>query len=176
MPIATPRTSVASRRSSAASAPTVRTPSRCRAASATGPTPQSARTGRGPSTSCSSSGATTRSPSGFASSEAIFASCLPDSGADRGRKARPGAYRGAERGAELLDVAGVAPASAGGLRNASSSDTGSTTGAASASTAITCSDTAEYRLPRGGSTTACGHSRRACPIGIAERAPNTRAW
>ena len=176
MPIATPRTSVASRRSSAASAPTVRTPSRCRAASATGPTPQSARTGSGPSTSCSSSGATTRSPSGFASSEAIFASCLPDPApteAGRPVRARTAARRVVPNSSTS---AGVAPASAGGSRNASSSDTGSTTGAASASTAITCSDTAEYRPPRGGSTTACGHSRRACPIGIAERAPNTRAW
>ena len=70
----------------------------------------------------------------------------------------------------------AAPASAGGSRNASSSETGSTTGAASASTPITCSDTAPYSAPRGGSTTAWGHSRRACPIGIADRAPNTRAW
>ena len=78
VPIATPRTSVASRRSSAARAPTVRTPSRCSAVSATGPIPHSARTGSGASTCCSSSGATTRSPSGFASSDAILASCLPE--------------------------------------------------------------------------------------------------
>ena len=167
---------MASRRSSAARAPTVRTPSRCSAASATGPIPHSARTGSGASTCCSSSGATTRSPSGFASSDAILASCLPEPApTDAGSPVR---VRTAARRAVANSSTSVtdAPASAGGSRNASSSDTGSTTGAASASTAITCSDTAGRARPRGGSTTACGHSRRACPIGIADRAPNTRAW
>ena len=131
-----------SRGSSAASAPTLRTPTRCSAASATGPIPQSARTGSGASTSRSSSGATTRSPSGFASSEAILASCLPEPAPTDA--ASPLRLRTAARSAvpNASTCAGGAPASSGGSRNASSSDTGSTTGAASASTPITCADTA----------------------------------
>ena len=43
-----------------------------------GPTPHSIRTGSGARTSCWSAGSTTRRPSGFASSDAILASCLPE--------------------------------------------------------------------------------------------------
>ena len=40
---------------------------------------------------------------------------------------------------------------------------------------MTSRDTAPYRRCLGGMTTACGHSRAARPMGMAERTPNLRA-
>ena len=61
-------------------------------------------------------------------------------------------------------------------RNASSSDSGSTSGVTDRKTAMTSADAAAYTPRRGATKTACGHSRRARVTGIAERTPNTRAW
>ena len=60
-------------------------------------------------------------------------------------------------------------------RNASSSDSGSTSGVTARKTAMTSLDTSPYSPCRGGMKTACGHCRLACPTGIAERTPNARA-
>jgi hypothetical protein len=142
VPTTPPNSRAASRASRAASSPIVCTPARSSAASATGPTPQSIRTGSGASTSCWTAGSTTRSPSGFASSDAILASCLPEPApTDAGRPvtARTSARNAA---ANRSTSATWAPASCGGSRKASSSETGSTTGAASASTPMTCSERA----------------------------------
>jgi hypothetical protein len=121
----------------AASSPMVCTPSLRSPASATGPTPHSDRTDSGASTSCSRSGATTRSPSGFASSEAIFASCLPEPAPTEAGRPVAARTSARSRAPNRSTSAAGAPASAGGSRNASSIDTGSSTGEASASTVIT---------------------------------------
>ena len=60
-------------------------------------------------------------------------------------------------------------------RNASSSASGSTSGVTDLNTAMTSLDTAAYRPCLGGMITACGQSRRARIIGIAERTPKARA-
>jgi hypothetical protein len=61
------------------------------------------------------------------------------------------------------------------LRNASSSDSGSTSGVTARKMAMTSLETSEYTECRGGMKTACGHSRLALPTGIADRTPNARA-
>ena len=60
-------------------------------------------------------------------------------------------------------------------RNASSSESGSTCGVMLANSAMTPALTRLYLRWSGGTTTSCGHSRRARPIGIAEWMPNVRA-
>ena len=60
-------------------------------------------------------------------------------------------------------------------RNASSSDSGSTSGVTDRKTAMTSADAAAYAPCRGATKTACGHSRRARVTGIADRTPNARA-
>ena len=52
---------------------------------------------------------------------------------------------------------------------------GSTSGVKASRTSRNFSDTAPYASMRGGTTTACGHSRSASAIGIALRQPNGRA-
>jgi len=60
-------------------------------------------------------------------------------------------------------------------RNASSSDSGSTSGVIARKMAMTSLETSPYSPCRGGMKTACGHSRLARLIGIADRTPNARA-
>ena len=60
-------------------------------------------------------------------------------------------------------------------RNASSSDSGSTSGVTSRKIDITPFDTSEYASNVGGRTVALGQSRRARVIDIAEWMPNLRA-
>ena len=60
-------------------------------------------------------------------------------------------------------------------RNASSSESGSTSGVTARKMAMTSLDTAPYSRCRGGRKTACGHSRRARPTGMALRTPKARA-
>ena len=59
--------------------------------------------------------------------------------------------------------------------NASSIDTGSTSGVSSSIRARTSRPTRAYFSMSGGTTLACGHSRRASNIGIADRTPKVRA-
>jgi hypothetical protein len=60
-------------------------------------------------------------------------------------------------------------------RNASSSDSGWTSGVTEAKIAMTSFDTAPYSRCRGGMTVACGQSRLARDIGIADRTPKALA-
>ena len=60
-------------------------------------------------------------------------------------------------------------------RNASSSDRPSTSGVTDRKISNTAAETREYLPWLTGSTTACGQSRRARVIGIAECTPNVRA-
>ena len=60
-------------------------------------------------------------------------------------------------------------------RNASSIDSASTSGVTWRKVSITDGETALKVAKSGGITTACGHSRRARVIGIAERTPSRRA-
>ena len=60
-------------------------------------------------------------------------------------------------------------------RNASSSESGSTSGVTSRRIAITALDAAVYAARSGRTTTAPGHSRNARVIGIALRTPYLRA-
>jgi hypothetical protein len=60
-------------------------------------------------------------------------------------------------------------------RNASSIDSPSTSGVVSSNTRNTALLASEYADIRGGTTTACGHSRRAYASPIAVRMPNALA-
>ena len=60
-------------------------------------------------------------------------------------------------------------------RNASSIEMPSTSGVVSAKIAKTSLLACEYADIRGGTTTACGHSRRACEPDIAVRTPKALA-
>ena len=60
-------------------------------------------------------------------------------------------------------------------RNASSIDSPSTSGVVSRKIANTALLASEYASIRGGTTTACGQSRRACPPPIAVRMPQALA-
>ena len=60
-------------------------------------------------------------------------------------------------------------------RNASSRESASTSGVTWRKFSITEEETAVKVANSGGITTACGHSRRARVIGIAERTPYSRA-
>ncbi len=76
------------------------------------------------------------------------------------------------------DLAGLMPctrAVPARSMKASSIESGSTSGVRSNISARTCFDTAAYFAMSGGMTVACGHSRRASNMGIAERTPKVRA-
>ena len=60
-------------------------------------------------------------------------------------------------------------------RNASSSESTSTSGVTRRKVSITEVETCSKVSKSGGTTTACGHSRRARVIGIADRTPYARA-
>ncbi len=59
--------------------------------------------------------------------------------------------------------------------NASSIDTGSTSGVSLNMSSRTCRPTRAYFSMSGRTTEACGQSRRASNMGIAERTPKVRA-
>jgi hypothetical protein len=59
--------------------------------------------------------------------------------------------------------------------NASSIDTGSTSGVSLNMSSRTWRPTRAYFSMSGRTTLACGHSRRASNMGIADRTPNVRA-
>lgn len=117
--------------------------------------------------SCS---ATTSIPSGLAMVDAIFATCLvaatptlhvmPTSARTRSR-----IWAAIRAG---LPQSRRTPCTS---RNASSTDSGSTSGVNDSKIAITCRDTSWYRWKCGGTIRAVGHSRTACDTGIAERTP-----
>ena len=109
VPTAPPSSLPASRASRAASSPTVWTPARCSASSATGPTPHSMRTGSGARTSCWVTGSMTRRPSGFASSDAILASCLPEPAPTEAGSPVAATDVGPQRGGEPLDLGRCGP-------------------------------------------------------------------
>ena len=166
----------ASASDNAANCPTVSMPRRRNFSSATGPIPQSLRTGRLSSSGNSSSRRITRMPSGLAISEAIFAICLPDPAPTEVTRPVSSRTRSRNCAQNCSTSAAVAPARWGGSPNASSKDSCSSTGTIARTVSITRWLATPYTAPRGGSTTTADPiNRRAWCIGIAERAPKARA-
>ena len=161
---------------SLAKSPMVATPMRCSFVSATGPMPQSLRTGRGSSSSCSRARGTTNTPSGFACPEAILAYCLPDPAPME--EVSPVSSRISRRNPSPHSRTSfsVAPMSSVGSMNASSTDSCSITPACRATSSNTRFDAALYTTIRGRTTTADSPiSAFAWCMGVAERTPNARA-
>ena len=161
---------------SLAKSPIVATPMRCSFVSATGPMPQSLRTGRGSSSSCSRARGTTNTPSGFACPEAILAYCLPDPAPME--EVSPVSSRISRRNPSPHSRTSfsVAPMSSVGSMNASSTDSCSITPACRATSSNTRFDAALYTTIRGRTTTADSPiSAFAWCMGVAERTPNARA-
>ena len=97
----------------------------------------------------------------------------PDRHGDADARARP---RAAKRASDLRRRSCRAAARCRTRSmNASSIDTGSTSGVSSSISARTSRPTAAYFSMSGCTTLACGQSRRASNIGIAERTPKVRA-
>jgi hypothetical protein len=134
VPMVTPSSAVTSAGSSAASAPTVVTPARCRDVSATGPIPHSARTGSGSSSARSVPCGTMWTPSGLASSEAILAICLPEPAPTETASPVRSRTSARMRWASAATSSGPAPASTAGSANVSSKPICSSTGACSRTT------------------------------------------
>ena len=130
-PTPAPRMLATSASVSAASCPTVSMPSRCNRSSATGPIPHSRRTGRPASNAASSSGRTTRRPSGLARSEAILAICLPEPAPTEATRPVRSRIRRRNSAQNVSTSAAEAPASSAGSPNASSKDNCSSTGTSS---------------------------------------------
>ena len=159
---------------SAASSPSVPTPYSRSAAAIWGPTPHSRPIASGARKAASSPGGTTTSPSGLRRSDAIFAtsfvlatptdavSCVSSWIASLIRRAAaaPGPHS-----------ASVPVRS----RNASSMETGSTSGVNRRRIAMTRPLSAWYLRPSTGTKMPCGQSAAAVRSGIADRTPNTRA-
>ncbi|CNH58083.1 Uncharacterised protein [Mycobacterium tuberculosis] len=175
-PTVAPRMLATSASVSAASWPMVSMPSRFSFSSATGPMPHSLRTGNPPSSARSSARGTTRMPSGLASPEAILAICLPEPAPTEA--IRPVSSRTLRRRSSqnASTSRADAPASCDGSPKPSSKDSCSITGTTARMVSKTRRLATPYTTPRGGSTTAVTPTcRRAWCIGMAERAPNTRA-
>ena len=152
----------------------MRSPSRCSSRSVRSPTPQSAPTGSGWRKSSTPSRGTTSRPSGLHRVEATLATNFVL--ATPTEQVTPWASTTCAR--IIAAIAAGAPSrrrAPATSRNASSSESGSTSGVTARKIAITPFDTSEYASNRGGSTVALGHSRRARAIGIAECTPNFRA-
>ncbi len=118
----------------------------------------------------------TTSPSGFACSEAIFASILD--AASPTEPVSPVTARMSARSfvpTSRADRSSQAVPPASRSTNASSRLSGSTRGDRARSSAITWSLMERYSANRGTRYAAFGASRRACDIGIAECTPSTRA-
>nr|WP_051876767.1 hypothetical protein [Cellulosimicrobium sp. MM] len=114
---------------------TVRTPSSSSRAADTGPTPHSARTGRSSRNGSSSSAPTTRTPPGFAASEASFATSLDrPSPSETGRPLSSRARSRMPVASASRSVSG--PTAAATSANASSMLTGSTRSVTSRSAAM----------------------------------------
>ena len=152
----------------------MRSPSRVSASSVFSPTPHSALTGSGCRNSTTRSTGTTMSPSGLARDEASFATNLVP--ATPTEQVTPCSSWIRARMCSAIVVGEpsrrTVPATS---RKASSSDSGSTSGVTERKTAMTLSETWVYSRWSGRRTTACGHSRRARVIGIAECTPKRRA-
>ena len=157
-----------------ASWPTVMIPCSRRRFAVAGPTPQSASTGSGCKNDNSVSGDTTNNPSGFAALLATFARCLVvATPIDNGR---PTSSR--TRARSRAAISGGVPANRSiprTSRNASSIDSGSTTGAVSRKIRNTSRDASTYALNRGDTTIASGHRFLAFVPPIADLTPNARA-
>lgn len=130
----------------------------------------------GPSMARSVPGSISTRPSGFASSEAIFASIFDAaSPTDPVRPVTALISSRSRSPTSRADAASQAVSPASRSTNASSRLSGSTSGDSARSRPITCSLTSRYSRKRGTRYAALGASLRACPIGIAECTPNTRA-
>ncbi|GAA3544452.1 hypothetical protein GCM10022222_30180 [Amycolatopsis ultiminotia] len=148
---------------------------RCRSfADVTLPTPHNRSTGNGCRNSSSRSGGTTSSPSGFATPLATFARNFV--------RATPTvignptcASTSARSRVAISDGRPAIRRRPPTSRNASSMDTPSTTGVVRRNTSNTALLAALYTDIRGETTTACGHSRRACTPPIAVRTPSALA-
>ena len=136
-PAAPPRMLAASASDSAASALTVSTPNRRNLSSATGPIPHSRRTGRPASSRCSSSRRITRTPSGLANPEAIFAICLPDPAPTEVTRPVCSRTRNRNRAQNRSTVSASAPANSAGSPKASSKESCSSTGTIARTVCIT---------------------------------------
>ena len=149
-----PSTSATSPSLSVAKAPMVSIPSLRRRSSATGPIPQSLRTGSAESNACSSARPMIRIPSGFASPEAILATCLPEPAPTDATNPVSASTRdrSASQNSSTSDTA--APTSSAGSPNASSKDSCSSTGTTDRTVAKTRRLAVPYTAPRGGRTTA----------------------
>lgn len=138
------------------------------------PTPHSAPTGRVRRNGTVAAAGTSSMPSGLACVDASFATnfvvAIPT------EHVIPWSAWTRRRSAAAIRVGGPrrrrAPLTS---RNASSTLTCSTSAVISPSATMTERETSWYRAWSGGTTTACGHSRRAVVMGIAEWTPNARA-
>jgi len=159
---------------SSATSPTVWTPRACSLSAVTGPTPHNRRTGNGCRNASSPSGGTTSSPSGLATALATlarnFVRATPTVIGSPTRRCTSARSRTAiSRGVPAMRHS---PATS---RNASSMDKPSTSGEVSSNTPNTALLASEYTANRGSTTTACGHSCRACRPPIAVRTPKALA-
>ena len=161
-------------RSARTRSPIVAKPACTSRASATGPTPHKRPIGSGSRNARTSPARTSRRPSGFATSLAIFATIF--TGAMPTETASSVSRR--------ISARRRSPTSAGGpsrrslpvrSRNASSSERPSTRGEKRSKIAKIRFDSAAYFAIEPATKIACGQRRRACALGIAEWMPNSRA-
>ncbi len=145
-----------------------------RPSAVTRPTPQRRPTGSGARKSASVPAATTTSPSGLRRSDATFATNLlaatPTDAVSRSDAAM--------RALIARATAGPSPWSPSvpvTSRNASSMETGSSSGVKSARIAMTSRETPAYLSMSTGTKAPSGQSRAARPMGMAEWTPNRRA-
>ena len=152
----------------------MRRPSRVRTSSARSPTPHSALAGSGCRNSSSPAAGTTSSPSGLQRADAILATNLI--GATPTEQVMPcWSLTCALMSCAIRAGAPSRRCAPATSRNASSSDSGSTSGVIERKMAMTSLETSPYSPCRGGMKTACGNSRLALLTGIADRTPNARA-
>ena len=167
-PAARPRMAIRSASLRAAASATVRIPRACSFRAVFSPTPQSASTASGCRKAVSSARASSSSPSGFAARLAIFASSRVR--ATPTVTARPTARRTSRRSrAAIARGEPEIRSSPRTSRNASSSESPSTSGAVRSNTANSARLASTYASKRAGTTTASGQRRRA-------RAPCMPPW
>src|SRR2546425_1186689 len=156
------------------SGPMVVRPSSRRACAVTRPTPQISSPGGGARKRAPPPAATATRPSGFSSSEATFATNLFDARPAEAVRHVSSRIRRliARTASSALPKSPSVPVRS---TNASSTDTGSTSGEKSASMPMTCTETARYFAMSTGRKAAWAQSLAAREIGIAERTPNRRA-
>src|SRR5207247_158270 len=138
------------------------------------PPAQARSTGRGARRRAPPPAATATRPSGFSSSEATFATNLFDARPAEAVRHVSSRIRRliARTASSALPKSPSVPVRS---TNASSTDTGSTSGEKSASMPMTCTETARYFAMSTGRKAAWAQSLAARAIGIAERTPNRRA-